>query len=72
MTENELLSELSNALRSDPLQPEEVTAVMLAKSLGLSRARAMERLRKLEKEGVLSSRITRSDSGHSIVAFKKI
>ena len=69
---NELLQELMT--ESLPLiDPEhEITAKMYACAAGISISAAMVRLKKLVKEGSLTSRKVKLEDGHQCTAYRKV
>ncbi len=71
MTENELLDELAQELVLPLIEPDEVTAKMLATKLGTSERGALDQLHKKETAGILTSRWVRGRTGRRVLAFRK-
>ena len=71
MTENELLNELAKEYYVSPIEPDEITAEMLADSLNIGTRAAQLKLQKMVKAGRLTCRKAKDDRNHDIVAYKK-
>lgn len=71
MTESDLLMELSLELSLPNIEPDEVTAGMLAKHADIGWAQAVSVLRRKEEEGLLVSRKVKMPNGKMSTAWRK-
>ena len=72
MTENELLDELANELYLSPIEPNEVTAEMLAVKMKVTSRHALAILKEKESNGELKSRWARGIRKTRVLAFSKL
>ena len=72
MTEFELLIELARELSLPEIEPDEVTAAMVADYTGVSTSQAMRTLKAKEQAGVLKSRMVKMPNNHPARAFRKV
>ena len=72
MTEFELLIELARELSLPEIEPDEVTAAMVADYTGVSTSQAMRTLKAKESAGLLTSRMVKMPNNHPARAFRKV
>ena len=71
MTEFELLIELARELSLPEIEPDEVTAQLVADYTGVSTSQAMRTLKAKESAGLLTSRMVKMPNNHPARAFRK-
>ena len=71
MTEYELLEELARELYLPDIEPDEVTAQMVADYTGVSNSQAMRILKAKETAGLLKSRMVKMPNNHPARAYRK-
>ena len=69
---NELLEELVLANYIAPIQPDEVTAAMLANRLGVTQKVAGSILNEQVRVGKLTARDGRDKNNHQVVVYRKV
>ena len=72
MTEYELLEELAKELCLPDIEPDEVTAAMVADYTGVSTSQAMRTLKAKEQAGLLKSRMVKVPNNRPARAFRKV
>lgn len=69
--ENELLRELTSELTLPLIDPDEVTATMLAQAMGINSQGAKRLLDRKLKKGELTSRQVKVENGKTATAYRK-
>jgi DNA-binding transcriptional ArsR family regulator len=71
ITENDLLAALAQTYYVPPIEPDEVTAKMLAERLGIGERQASNILTREFKAGLLTRRDVRAGPGKAQKAYRK-